>query len=377
MSFINEHTFLTGPGVNALIRLALFIFLVCSPTLLDAGPDIVAGQYIAMARQGDLREALDLFRSLGDANGSQLDRALALQYRHRFVLRDESGPLNSGNAFIDSLLEIYTTYWTRSLLGEYDFDNGKQWLLEKIYILLINHDFDSLLENRSDTMSALDQVLSQQGIHFDRSLASPWYDLLLWRSQQQQRLEIELTDERLELDVIFMDDFISLGWTDFATLGMTSSGGWAAVDAIYCVSWAWNHDSENFAVSFLKHEGRHSADFKKFPSLGVIDLEYRAKLTELSFARSSLPRILANFSANSGPNADSPHAFANYLVLRDLRRVIFNADIAPKGRSLQDNSAEQIHTAARALLENHTTRLHEAGALITNGVLIQQGNNRP
>lgn len=228
------------------------------------------------------------------------------------------------------------------------------------------------MQNQSDIMSTLDQALLQQDIFFDRSLASPWYDLLLWKSQWQQKLEIELTDQRLELNVIFMDDFISLGWTDFATLGMTSSGGWAAVDAIYCVSWAWNHDSENFAVSFLKHEGRHFADFKTFPNLGVIDLEYRAKLTELAFASTTLPRILANFTVNSSPNSGSPHAFANYLITRDLYRAIFTADMAPKGRSLQDIPAEQIHTAARTLLEDHTARLHDAGAFITDGVLVQQ-----
>lgn len=351
--------------------------LVFSPVLLAAGPDIVAGQYIAMARQGDLREALELFRSLDQASGSQLDRALALQYQHRFVLRDETGPLNSGNAFIDSLLGIYTTYWTRSLLGEYEFEDGKQWLQKEIKRLLIKHGFEKLLKNHSDSMSALDQALLQQDIFFDRSLASPWYDLLLWKSQHQRQLEIELTDQRLELNVIFMDDFISLGWTDFATLGMTSSGGWAAVDAIYCVSWAWNHDSENFAVSFLKHEGRHSADFRTFPSLGVIDLEYRAKLTELAFARTTLPRIVANFTANSVPNRDSPHAFANYLVTRDLNRTIFDTDITATSRSLQDVSTEQIHAAARALLENHTARLHDAGALITQGVLVEPGSNLP
>jgi len=358
-------------GGTVLFRLTFLALLAFSLSIHAAGTDVVAGQYIAMARQGDLRQALELFRSLDQTGGSQLDHDLAQQYRHRFVLQDETTPVVSGNEFIDHLLEIYSTYWTRSLLGEYDFEAGKEWLEEKIQILLINHQFKELLEISSETMSALDKAIVEQGIFLDRSLASPWYDLLMWKNQQRRLLEIELTDQRLELEVIFMDDFISLGWTDFATLGMTSSGGWAATDAIYCVSWAWNHDSENFQVSFLKHEGRHFADFKSFPKLGVIDLEYRAKLTELAFARTTLPRILANFTVNSAPNLNSPHTFANYLVTLDLHRSVFNTKSPLSGNQLRQVPAEMINEAARVLLENHTSRLEAAGALTTRGILAE------
>ena len=35
----------------------------------------------------------------------------------------------------------------------------------------------------------------------------------------------------------------------FAPLGMTSTGGWAKKDLLYCVSWAWDQTSEHFKVS--------------------------------------------------------------------------------------------------------------------------------
>jgi len=324
-----------------------------------------------MARQGDLRQALELFHSLDPASGSQLDHDLAVRYQQRFVLRDEPGASHSENPFIQDLLKIYTTYWTRSLLGEFDFEAGKKWLETELHILLVNHDLKELLENGSDTMSALGQALSEQGLYFDHSLASPWYDLLLWKSQQQQRFEVDLADQRVELDVVFMDDFISLGWADFATLGMTSSAGWAASDAIYCVSWAWDHDSENFRVSFLQHEGRHFADFKSYPRLGVIDLEYRAKLTELAFADTTLFRILANFSVNSAPNPESPHAYANYLVIHNLYRAVFDMDLTAESPPWSRAPKDKINQAAAELLMAHTDRLIEAGASETTGVLIE------
>ena len=54
-------------------------------------------------------------------------------------------------------------------------------------------------------------------------------------------------------------------------------------DTLYCVEWAYAPDTENFEVSYLKHEAQHLADFQRFPGLPSAELEYRAKLTELAF----------------------------------------------------------------------------------------------
>jgi hypothetical protein len=343
-------------------RLLSLCCLLCTASAYTAGPDVVAGDYIALARQGDLRRAPELFGILGNAGGSPLDRELATSFENRFILQNDSGTELHENIFINRLMRIYTRYWTRSLLGELAFEHGKTWLESEIGRLLIDHDPHAALATGSGAMAALDRALSLQGVYFDRSFVAPWYDLLLWTRQRSERRQIRLTDQVIDLEVVFMDDFISLGWTEFATLGMTSSGGWTGSDAIYCVSFAWDRDSENFEVSFLKHEGRHFADFRQFTDLEVVDLEYRAKLTELAFADRTLAQILANFTVNSAANAASPHSRANHLVIRDLQRAVFGSGPPPQPDPWRQVPRETVNQAAAVLLEQDSARLRATGA---------------
>jgi hypothetical protein len=349
----------------------LFVFL-CSFPLLSAEPDIIASQYIAQALQGKLSQADKLFSTLGPSSGSSLDRYLAVQFRHRFILQDENKPPAADSSFLDQLLYTYRQYWTRSMMGDFSASEGAEWLSQKLYNLLIFHNIKISLENIDEIHAAVDRALERQGIYSDNSFSSPWYDLTLWKTQESRPFRIELTDRQLSVSVVFMDDFQSLGWSEFATLGMTSTGGWAAHDALYCVTWAWNHDSENFRVSFLQHEGRHLVDFEQFPKLHPIDLEYRAKLTELAFASSTLPRILDKFTINGTLNPDSPHAYANYRVVRDLYQALFDSDMPESGNQWQWVRPSEINPVARALLDKHTKLLIEQGAESTSGTIYRQ-----
>ena len=376
---LKEHGFdahgLSAPGLAGWVY-SILLLLTTFP-LSAAEVDTVAKQYIAQALQGDLSEAGALFNDLTKNNGSSLDLALAEQFRHRFIAQDEDDFPESGNPFMDQLLTIYRDYWTQSLLGEMDAEEGTEWLENSLNNYLIKHNYIASLENHNDILSKLESVIHQEGFYAERSLAPPWQDLILWKTQQIKSYDIELTEKVQTVDVVFMDDFLSIGWSDFATLGMTSTGGWAAADALYCVSWAWNQDSENFQVSYLKHEGRHFADFDLFPNLRAIDLEYRAKLTELAYASSTLPRLLTKFTANGSANPESPHAFANYRVIRDLYQVIFKRAMPETGNPWEWVRADRVNPAARSLLDTHTKLLDKDGALITQGVLTAQVQKLP
>ena len=344
-----------------------------SPVSLAATEaNVVTRQYIARASQGKVSEAGLLFDKLAAENSSALDRELAEQYRHRFVLRDEEQHTSSGNIFVDQLLTTYRQYWIQTMMGELSPQEGADWLRNSLDGLLAKQNQTVLSDKLSDVFTRLGPVVEQQGFYSDYSFSSPWHDLMLWKTQESKPYVIELTDQSQAVAVVFMDDFFSIGWSDFATLGMSSTGGWAGKDALYCVSWAWNRSSENFHVSFLKHEGRHFADFSRFPRLHVIDLEYRAKLTELAFASSSLPRILKKFTDNGAPNTDSPHAFANYRVVRDLYRALFNSAMPESGNPWRQVGASLVNPAARALLDEHTQILEKGDALLATGVVYKQ-----
>ena len=354
-------------------RIFTVLYLALFTSLLTAAEtDTVAGEYIALALQGEPGKAGHLFNSIESHSGSTLDHQLAEKFHHRFILRDEDQPASTGNIFTDQLLSIYRQYWTLSMMGELSSMEGVDWLNEKVNKLVIYHNYISYSKNIDEIMKSPAVALAQLGVYSDNSFSSPWHDLLLWKTQESRFFVIELTDSQQAVNVIFMDDFYSLGWSEFATLGMTSTGGWAARDALYCVSWAWNQDSENFQVSFLQHEGRHFADFDQFPELNIIDLEYRAKLTELAFASSTLPRILNKFTNNGSLNPNSPHAYANYRVARDLYRALFDSEMPESGKPWQRIRSDKVNPAARALLDQHTQQLQTEGALTTKGFIYKQ-----
>ena len=117
-------------------------------------------------------------------------------------------------------------------------------------------------------------------------------------------------------------------------------------------------------LSLLQH-------YTRYPELQETDLEYRAKLTELAFASSSLPKLLREFENNSAPNPESPHAYANYQVSRDLYQAIYDSPLPATGNpwELVSAIAGRVNPAARALLAEHTRKLESAGAATTTGVV--------
>jgi len=356
----------------ALLGISSIFLAIFSAAAGARDSDTLASQYVALALQGDVSQASLLFDKLSLSSASDFDQELAKQYQHRFILRDESKPPSSGNSFIDQLLSAYRLYWTQSMMGELSATDGSEWLDNNIYKILIYYNIIDYLKNPHDIKSDLENTIAQQGFFSDFSFSSPWRDLVLWKSQQRKSFLIELTDRQQAVDVVFMNDFHSLGWSEFATLGMTSTGGWAKKNLLYCVTWAWDQESEHFRVSFLQHEGRHVADFELFPQMNAIDLEYRAKLTELAFASTTLPHILKKFTDNGSANQDSPHAFANYRVSRDLYQALFGGAIPESGDPWLRVGADKVNPAARILLDQHTRLLEKDGALVTTGVIYQQ-----
>ena len=378
MPNLNIHT---APGFSSrnskrlkltLLGISLIVLAIFPASTSARDSDTLASRYIALALQGDVSQASLLFDKLNTSSASDFDQELAKQYQHRFILRDEGELPSSGNSFIDQLLSAYRLYWTQSMMGELSATDGSEWLDNNLHKILIYHTNIYNLKNPHDIKSDLENTIAEQGFYSDFSFSSPWRDLVLWKSQQRKSFLIELTDRQQAVDVVFMNDFYSLGWSEFATLGMTSTGGWAKKNLLYCVTWAWDQESEHFRVSFLQHEGRHAADFELFPQMHAIDLEYRAKLTELAFASTTLPRVLKKFTDNGSANQDSPHAFANYRVSRDLYRALFGGAMPESGNPWLRVGADKVNPAARILLDKHTRLLEKDGALVTTGVIYQQ-----
>jgi hypothetical protein len=183
------------------------------------------------------------------------------------------------------------------------------------------------------------------------------FDMIVWREQKDTTYTFRLNKQELEVKVIFMERFITLGWEEYATLGRHYPGGWATSEALFCVKKAYDLQSENFLISYLAHEGRHFQDYKLFPELKGAGLEFRAKLTELSLSETNLYRIIEFFIENANANSTEAHPLANYNVMSSLSKEIFKKDFEPDMNKWKLIPYKRINKTASKILRSDTKRL--------------------
>ena len=284
-----------------------------------------------------------------DPSSNHLD--LAGRFQHRFVLRSEPLSPNTGIPLVDQAVAAYRDYWARSLFAELSRADGESMLEDSLHEML---NAESTAGKADDVFQSLGKAIEKLGYGILAVQAPPLQDLFIWGSQRDQEYTVDLTDQSRTVQVAFMSDFVSLGWKDYAALGLATTTGWVENGVLYCVERAYIAGTERFEVSYLKHEVRHLADLERFPGLRSVDLEYRAKLTELAFASKTLKRLLADFTAKSAPNPDSPHAEANHRVLQDLHKDLYGQPLPKDGYPWRSVGTLQVNAAARRLLRQNT-----------------------
>jgi hypothetical protein len=345
-----------------------FVVVLSLAAAAGAGPSRAGliNQYVSLALQGNLRPAAALFDSATSLTPEETE--LAESYRRRFILRNEEWPVtpHASPLMLDAMA-AYRDYWTRSLMGELGPAEGEGHLRQALRRVFAKH---GQLEHVPDeeVLAQLKQLIEAQGAHVLGGMTRPYFDLMLWTAQDSTQYEVALTDVVQPVQVVFLSDFLVKGWSHFATFGRAYTGGWATKEALFCLREDYDLESEKFTISYLKHEGRHFADYPRFPALEQADLEYRGKLTELAFARESLFTILDHFVATGQPNPNAPHAYANFAVVSDLSRALFGEEVR-EGSRFRATDVELIHEKARALLVEHTARLEAAGSDTTRGVI--------
>lgn len=337
-----------------LIYVCLFA-LVAAPELHAEGTPSLSSRYIAHAIQGDLQPARYLFEGLGpDEPAADLD--LADRFRQRFVKHSESPFPQSGNERVDRIIASYRTYWRNTLMADESRPQSEARLAEALRSLVGPSADPGERLTRKEIFAAVAPAVRRQGFHALASEASPLQDLFVWRGQETREYAVELVDQTRAVTVTFLSDFYSQGWKHYASLGLATTTGWVDGDTLYCVERAYAVRTENFEVSYLKHEAQHLADFERFPGLPSVHLEYRAKLTELAFAEDTLRRLLDDFAARAAPNRESPHAEANWRVLQDVYRELHGTAV-PTNATWAAAELPKVGRAAQRLLLEDTERL--------------------
>jgi len=343
------------------VSLALLSF--CSPVCGQNEPFNYSKIY-AYCLDANVKPALKLV----DVDASLLsikDREFKTKLEARFKFDSDQTKYPETSSPVDELVNIYKDYWRKSLLdtaSNYDLMLGKNviaYLVEHyppagIMLTTANRDTIGMYLRRF-----LIEWLATQNLYttgFGRT--GKLLDLLIWRTQKDTVYRFKLPGEQIYAPVMMMDSFITLGWEEYATLGRHYPGGWTTKESLFCVTRAYDLSSEEFLISYLAHEGRHFADYKLFPNLKSSDLEYRAKLTELALAKTTLQETINFFINNSNSESSNAHSKANYNVIKDMSSLLFKKDFEYDVAKWKKLSEKKINKAALKLLKKDTRRLH-------------------
>jgi len=282
---------------------------------------------------------------------------------------DRSNYLALRESPVDSLLIIFRNYWRKSFL---DYPKVYDTLLRNNLVNFLRKNYPAAKKLSTVAIDKqLDKYLSSY-IH-SKGLYSAgfgktgkFYDLLVWRHQTDTIYKFTLHGQKIRTPIVFMEDFVSLGWEEYATLDRAYPGGWAYPDKLYCVKKSYDITSETFLISYLAHEGRHFEDYKLFPKLTAIDLEYRAKLTELTLLDKTIFDIISFFITNADANTDDSHKRADYYAIQNLSKLLFNVEFEADIDKWKVLQIQTIHDASAALLVENTKELKKRGRKVTS-----------
>ncbi len=339
----------------------LFLFLITFAPAQAKVADSIRIDYrkiYSHCLDADIRSAMELIK-VDKSKVFGKDYSFICELEHRFAhLEDKSDFITKHSSVIDPLLLIFHKYWREALLApEINADSvflkNTSTFFSKEYSLNTPEMNEEALDSIFMKYIADNRLYTTAGIGKTGKL----YDLLVWKNQRDSVFSFHLHEEELNVKVILMKDFITLGWEEYATLGRYFPGGWATDEALYCVEESYDTNSEKFLVSYLAHEGRHFSDYKLFPKLKNTDLEYRAKLTELSLAQTTLFDLIQLFIANSNASSQEGHSKANYLVISDMSKILFSKDFENNMEKWQAEGYKIINDIAYLILKENTDSL--------------------
>ena len=273
-----------------------------------------------LALQGDAAAAVKVLAESSEASFKGDDADFRACMLNRFGSNHpEPIDQNLSDPWIASLATDYLTYWNHSLTKPDEREQAERELRSHLSKLL-GHS----LTNDADFDAAEDQIKAEalkRGFHVLLGRTQPLRELMIWKKLTVEQRQVNLPEGPQSVRVTYLDDFLLRGWGYYATCKRRSAGGWATDEGLFAVVPAYKGlADETFSVRFLAHETQHFADKKAFPNLESWELEYRAKLVELSLAESSQDSTLQLICENRTGSKTSPHGYADFRVIDDVTR---------------------------------------------------------
>jgi hypothetical protein len=323
-------------------------------------------RYHASCLAGDVAAGIRLLAASHAAESEKL-RRLRRKVTRRFVLQVDPPRATDVDPLVADMLETYHEYYRYVLLKLKTGPRAEALLQAKLSHVARKHRVTARHPPCLDSLeAALRDALHARGCSSLFGLVRPFRSLLLWRTESVQNFRVTLPESVQEVRVHLLDDFLTGGWLDFATFGKLRVGGWAKHDALYCVAKAYRIGSPTFVTSYLTHEAQHFSDYKRFPRLQGADLEFRAKLAELSVSPSPL-RLLKRFEGEALDRKELPHSYASHVLRRELARA--SPSIEPADGIGSKLTGRRLRSAAARTLFEHSARLERMGARRVRGCI--------
>lgn len=351
--------------------LIIFFLLLFQNGFAQEGQHFEFEKIYSYVLQGDVAKVLSVLDVLPEQSFTPAEKEIKEKYFHRFKHQDEVMEYRTNDMMLQDVLAIYQTYWKQALLDKDNVGKYENELKKNIDSLLrrnnylADHDYTkdvSTQQNLEDITQHLKNFLSKKDYYSATGRTAGLFDLFVWETEIPTEYNVDLPETEVTTIVIFLEDVVTMGWEEYASFGKVYPGGWATKELLYAVGKAYDTSSENFKVSYLKHESQHFADYKKYPVLSGADLEYRAKLAELIYAEETLYKLISSFVRNADSNGRNPHAFGGYAVIRDLSKRLFGEDFVVEIEQWELVPPEVIKEESENLLKAHSKGLKEAGA---------------
>lgn len=248
---------------------------------------------------------------------------LTALYEKIFIQEPSEFQYPTNSKTINDILKVYYQYYVFVFGQGHTPEEGKKFLLET-FKKLFSYPFITNI----NLMEALAKFkINREGYHFLGGTTSSFFGPYIWKETEKRVYDVEIPEGKIKVKVFFMKDFISNSWLSFISMGKTGTGGWTKRKGLFCKwdSYAQKLDQPSFQISFLKHEAQHLSDFRKYHHrLSTTQLEYRAKLTELSYFLTM--DLFEHFINTAKNDAFFSHSQAEYWIIEDLSKIFFKEE---------------------------------------------------
>lgn len=312
------------------------------------------------AVKGEVPKILEYMDTLEVYRPKEVAFKNKFEARFKYAIDQTEDYFDKTDTLLNPLHRMFQRYWRNGLLHpEQDTDSlFKQKLIQFFNDENRNGTYSNVRIDENNLEEVYKKYIESKGYHctgFGR--AGKFYDFLVWRTMEPKSFEIDLIDHTENVHIYFMKDFLSLGWMEYSRLGERYPGGWATEEALYCVTKGYDQSSEKFNIIYLKHEGQHFYDYKRFPGMESRDLEYRGKLIEMVFCENELYNRVSYYLSNAKNDPRNAHPHANYRIIADMSRILFNTEYEDDFEKWKAIPKERLHKVARKLYDGNTDLL--------------------